>query len=138
MLTLDGRVKSPKRVTEKSFEDAYGKAIHACGIKNWHMSSREAGWPDRYLTGGIWIEFKVLEKLENDQLEPEQKARMRELAAAGNPVWYIARYGDEIIVTRYPFKRPLAKVDRFFYRTKTDLEWSVNYHIKGQGHAQKN
>lgn len=132
MLSLADRAKSPKRVTEKSFEDAFAKALRACGLENWHINARDAGWPDRYVHTGIWIEFKVLERITDDRLEIEQKMRMGDLSRAGEPVWYCALFYGEVILCRYPFIIPISDVKRFKYRDNIDLQMMVRKLIQGE------
>ena len=135
MLTVQQGPKRPRRVTEKSFEDAFGKALLACGFKNWHVNMRDKGWPDRYVRHGIWIEFKSLDagaKLTartSDQLDVWQKIRMVELAQAGDRVFYAARYDNQVIFSAYPFPMTLPNLPRFAYKDKRDLEQIIRMFI---------
>lgn len=82
------RIRSPQRVTELAFEEDVvqrlgGRPIKADGI----------GMPDSYLGRGRWIEFKsdVFDRgiaLYN-RLEPQQRARVRELVRLGDRVWIV-------------------------------------------------
>lgn len=130
MPTLAQRAKTPRRIAEKSFEDSFADALRACGLESWHLTARDPGWPDRYVQTGIWIEFKVLIALTNDQLEPEQKGRLRALASAGEPVWYCAWHEGKILLTRFPFTTQIAELTRHPYRTRADLERLIEEYIK--------
>jgi hypothetical protein len=139
-LTIQGRKSRPRRVTEKSFEDAFAKVLTSMGIKNYHMNMREAGWPDRYLRGGMWIEFKVIDALGVDNgTEPEQRAKMHDLTKGGDYVYYCARFQDQVVIDEWKnvAGKSLAHVQRFQYRDKRDLEHIIRYVILGEHSAQE-
>ena len=128
ILSVASRPKRRARVTETSFEKAFAKALLACGLKSWHMNCREAGWPDRYVVGGIWIEFKVVDALGiNNGTEPEQRAKLHELERSGDKAFYCARFEDKVVIAPWHAVagKSLAHVPRYAYRDGRDLEQIV-------------
>lgn len=133
MLSVAAQPKRRARVTERSFELAFAKALDRCGLASWHMNCREAGWPDRYVSGGIWIEFKVLETLGTvNQTEAEQRAKLRSLEVAGDRTFYCARYQDTVICAPWCdiAGKNLKDVERFHYKNGRDLDEIVRAVIK--------
>jgi hypothetical protein len=104
-----------RRPLESSFEEGFCELLRARGVESWHVTARDPGWPDRFCATGDWIEFKVIESLANDGLEPEQHGRMRQLAIAGVRVWYVAWFDGGTIVCRYPFDVPLTEMVEFVW-----------------------
>jgi hypothetical protein len=141
MLTVNQNLKRPRRVTEKSFEDAFGRALEACGRANWHMGMREAGWPDRYVRGGIWIEFKSLEVFGKDNgTDKDQRVKMTELQAGGDKVFYCAVSQKRVICAPWHAikGRNLAGFETFAYKDKHDLIQIIKWVILGneeKGHS---
>lgn len=139
MLTVSSSSKGPRRVTEKSFEKAFGRALEACGRTNWHMNCREAGWPDRYVVGGIWIEFKSLDVFGKDNgTEKEQRAKMSELERAGDRVFYCAVSQKRVICAPWHTIKgaDLSCITSYAYRDKRDLEQIIRFVI-GDANAEK-
>src|SRR5258707_912783 len=93
------KTEKKRRVSETHFEEQFAEAL---GLASWHMLNREAGWPDRYLGGGRWVELKVLDRFgKDDGSFPEQRARMTALHNSGDAVFYCARCNDKFILERW-------------------------------------
>lgn len=136
MLTVNNNLKRPRRVSETSFEGAFAKALLLCGAESWHMNMREKGWPDRYVQGGIWIEFKVLDTLGSDDgTEKEQRTKMAELERSGDWVFYAARCGNDVVFAPWSHcvaaGRDTSKLPRYRYKNKNDLIHIIRYAMEG-------
>lgn len=89
------------RISEKTFEKAVAAQLKQAGKFSRHMSDRLSGLPDRYITGGIWVEFKSFEFRDSfraDQgISPLQRRMMEQLANGGDNVFYcaLAQHNDE-------------------------------------------
>lgn len=135
MLTVKKTQRAPS--TEHSFENAFAKALLACGRKSWHPLYREKGWPDRYVHHGIWIELKSLTCVTTrNELEPEQKARLNDLQEGGERTFYCAvvheRDKRTVIFKPWPLIRAckdLREVERYAYVNKTDLEEMIRHEL---------
>jgi hypothetical protein len=115
--------KKKHRTSEASFETTFSAALLLVGRKSWHMLCDDPGWPDRYLGGGTWAELKSLHRLSADnQLEPEQIAKMTELVRHGDTCYYVAKFEASVIIERWP---PVTlapmHMTRYPYRTTADL-----------------
>lgn len=107
------------------------------------MNMREAGWPDRYVRGAIWIEFKVLDCFGVDNgTEAEQRAKMTDLERSGDHVFYCARCGDRVVCAPWRDVRGvnLSTLPSYAYHDARDLDHIVSYVIEGyiaDGDAEK-
>lgn len=123
--------KKIARTSETSFEEAWAKAALAVGYPSWHMSVKEAGWPDRYIKGGIWCELKSLDVLGTvNGTSTEQRIKLNELHAAGDRTFYCAKYEHSVIFQPWPVirvTRNLATIERFAYRKRLDLEEIIRH-----------
>lgn len=123
--------KKPRRTSEHSFEDTWAKAALAVGYPSWHMNVGEAGWPDRYVKGGIWCELKSLDTLGIvNGTNIEQRIKLNELHAAGDRTYYCAKYENSVIFQPWPViraTRNLATLERFGYRKRIDLEEIIRH-----------
>ena len=134
-LSVSSFKKKKRRTSEGSFEATFAKACRAVGYTTWHISSRERGWPDRYLGAGIWVELKSLEHFgESHELKPEQIAKLNELTAGGDRCFYCAKWQDSFVLVPWDkFKRVNKKplnCERFHYRTQKDIEEAIKWVIK--------
>lgn len=125
--------KKKKRTTkESSFEDNFALAVKDCGKKSWHISSRERGWPDRYVVGGYWFELKSLDTFGiTHDLKPEQIAKLNELHANGDKCFYCAKYQDAFILVPWADfkegnKEPI-RFERYHYRTRADITEALKW-----------
>jgi hypothetical protein len=123
VLTIAGRLKKRGRSTESSFESTFSAAQDR---KNFHVNMQSAGWPDRYFSGGIWIEFKVLDGWA-PQLEREQPSIMTMLENMGDCVFYCALVPTDRTVIFKPWhvikgRKSLKDIERFRYQDKRDLK----------------
>lgn len=123
--------KKPRRTSEHSFEDTWAKAALAVGYPSWHMNVSEAGWPDRYVKGGIWCELKSLHTLGTvNGTSVEQRIKLNELHAAGDRTFYCAKYENSVILQPWSViraTRNLATVERFAYKKRIDLEEIIRH-----------
>jgi hypothetical protein len=91
-----------RRSKEINFEQRFALAVTRAGLTSWHPLYKEAGWPDRYIKGGIWCELKSLKELGiNSGLEPEQHVKLRELGNAGDRAFYVAKYQGRFLMIPY-------------------------------------
>ena len=136
-LSVSSFTKRVARSSETSFEEAFSKALFACGWYNHHNAMREAGWPDRYVRGGRWVELKSLNELGvNSGLSKDQVRIMNALTKGGDQCWYLMKYQKSVImvpwtVFRDEFKQqPILAAEggyRFAYRDKEDLKEMIHY-----------
>lgn len=131
-LSVEAFKKKRARSSEHSFEKAFAVALGNCGLRNWHMSCREAGWPDRYVKGGIWVEIKSLKWLgKQSELSQDQVAKLNDLARAGDRCYYLAKWEDSFVLVPWAeFKNKEMKpinCTRYHYRTRADLEEAIRY-----------
>lgn len=97
--------KKPRRTSEASFEERFAKGVRRLGKDTWHPQFREPGWPDRYVSGGIWAELKVLDELAagtKSGLRKEQGPKLRELHRGGDATFYFAKHNDTLIALPFP------------------------------------
>jgi hypothetical protein len=137
-LSVSSFKKTKRKTLEKNFEKTFYKALEACGIPNWHMAVREAGWPDRYGRGGVWIELKSLDTLGTDNgTSHEQKIKLNELDRAGDRVFYCAKFEDSFILKPWREIRGqnLKTVERYHYRRRDDIEHAIRHEILGSAAA---
>ena len=95
MLRVKNYTDVTKATTEAAFEKRVARAIKELDWVSWHISHAfEAGWPDRYLPGGTWIELKSLKYTRHvtmgQGLSPAQERKMAELSDRGDRVFYLA------------------------------------------------
>ena len=131
-LSVSSFPKKKRRTSEASFERQFDKALAACGIKSRHMAMREAGWPDRYATGGIWIELKSLDTLGTDNgTSKEQRIKLNDLHAAGDRVFYCAKFEDSFILKPWSEIRGknLKGIERYHYGRRGDIEHAIRHEI---------
>lgn len=87
--------KRVRRTTEKSFEDLCAEVWLEREVHSRHMSDRFSGVPDRYITGGKWVELKSLDYARGivphfAGLSPEQERFLDWAVSAGDECWYLA------------------------------------------------
>ncbi len=91
MLSVSKFPKGRKATTEKSFERSFSEKL---GVYSRHMSDAMPGLPDRYVPGGIWIEFKSIvfkrDVAFGAGLTVEQEREMTRLSDGGDDVFYCA------------------------------------------------
>ena len=95
MLSVTNYKQVRTRSTEAAFENAFAARLRKAQVYSRHMSDAIPGLPDRYIRGGMWIEFKSLfrkrgEFTHGEGLSAEQKRTMADLCAAGDRVFYCA------------------------------------------------
>lgn len=133
VLRVSSFEKKERKVREGAFEDTFAKALLAAGYPSEHMNMRDAGWPDRYVVGGIWIELKVIDVLGiRTELEKEQKIRLNLLHQMGDRTFYCAKFEHSIILKPWPLIRATEKlcdVERYAYRTREDLERAIHHEL---------
>lgn len=96
MLTVKQFKGSRTRSTEASVERAWAQTWKDLGVYSRHMSDHVPGLPDRYISGGRWVEFKSLWRARGgftvgEGLSPEQWRTASDLLNAGDKVWYCAQ-----------------------------------------------
>lgn len=96
MLKVQNFKTRARRSTETAVEGAFAATWNLMGLYSRHMSDAVPGLPDRYLAGGIWVEFKSLYRVRGEftygeGLSPEQLVVGRELRLAGDRVYYCAQ-----------------------------------------------
>lgn len=123
--------KKERKVRENGFEETFAKAALAAGYPSEHMNCRDAGWPDRYIRGGIWCELKILDTLGiRNELEREQVVRLNSLHKMGDRTFYCAKFEHSVILKPWPVIRAVTKlseVERYAYRTREDLERAIEH-----------
>lgn len=83
------------RSTEGSFEAKFASALSTKAIYSRHMSDRNSGVFDRYISSGIWVELKSIEKARGmieagEEMSPAQHAFAREMQEH-DECWYLAK-----------------------------------------------
>lgn len=124
--------KKLRTTSEASFEETFAKAALAVGYQSWHMNMGEAGWPDRYLRGGIWVELKSLVTLGLDNgTSKQQKIKLDELHRAGDRTFYCAKFENTVIFKPWPLIKGinLKTVERYGYRNRTDLQEIIRHEL---------
>ena len=139
LLSVASFTKRKPRSSEKSFEKKFYGALTDCGYPNWHVTMREAGWPDRYAKGGHWFELKSLKELGDvSQLSTEQVRHLNMLSKAGDKCFYVAKWENSVIfLPWFAFRdlcdqSPAKAVElgyRYAYKNKTDLKNIICWHI---------
>lgn len=84
--------KQPRQRQELKYDHRIGEKLKKMGIWNYKPSDRfRGGMPDRYLTGGRWIEFKYVHCKHSvstlREFSAVQRTTIEELIAHGDEVW---------------------------------------------------
>lgn len=136
-LSVSSFTKRSRRTSEKNFERKFFSALTKAGYPNWHMAVREAGWPDRYASGGHWFELKSLGELsDRSGLSEAQISHLNMLSKAGDKCYYVAKLEGGVIFA--PWKDFWGKCDlspvkaiamrhRYAYKTEADLLEMIRY-----------
>lgn len=136
-LSVASFTKRVRRTQEKNFEPKFYKALEKAGYANWHMSCRDAGWPDRYAVGGRWFELKSLNELgKNSELREGQVRHLNMLTKGGDKCFYVAKWERGVIFLPWTTfrdacsERPdvaVAKGHRYAYNAENDLLEAIRY-----------
>ena len=113
-LIVSDKIDQLKGSTEAAFERRFAIYLDDMGIMSRHNSDRyEIGIPDRYVVGGNWIEFKVMDISGKRKVKPlrlfetEQKNKLTEYHEAGDRSWVAIQFQGKIdpIVLFLPWYR---------------------------------
>lgn len=125
------------RSTEASFERRFADRLSEMGIYSRHMSDHVPGLPDRYVVGGVWIEFKSLYRAKSvftcfEGMSPEQHRTAGDLVKAGDQVFWCALLatndGKKIAFERYK-PRPEGYVFRVWGDKRDDIDEIINEYV---------